>query len=109
MYSDPDDRKDRFLDAVERYVARDHWEPVASQAAIQAAVMAGLTLLLGMPALAALAIVHFMSLVTATIYGLHALHLAESGHGDGAVVIARRSLAALLLSGIAMLLMPLAV
>lgn len=108
LYSDPEENGGQLLSTVERYVARGHWEPVATQALLQGTIMACLTVLLGMPLSSALPIIHLVTLVTATIHGVLAQRLEESGEEEAAVVVARRSLAALMLSGTALVLMPLA-
>lgn len=109
LYTDPDERNGHPLDMVETFIAREHWEPILRLAAVNGMIMGTVTLLLGLDALPGLAIIHIITFATAMAQGFLALRLDESGQEDAAVAVGRRSMAAFLLAGVTLLLMPFAV
>jgi len=106
LNTDPDERTPTVAEAVEVYVAREHWQPILTQALLHGAILVGIALLMGLPALHALALVHVVASASGLFSGLLAMRLDEMGQGAAAVNIARRTVAALLISGTALLLVP---
>ncbi|AWB06754.1 hypothetical protein A6A40_17015 (plasmid) [Azospirillum humicireducens] len=108
LHTDPDERTGLFAEGFEVYVAREHWAPILIQALLYGTTLVVVALLLGLPVLNALALVHVVASVSGFFGGLLAMRLEEMEPGTASVVIARRSLAALLVSGAALLLVPFA-
>jgi len=108
LNTDPDERTRTVAEAIEAYVAREHWGPILTQALVYGTTLVGASLLLGLPALHALALMHVVASTSGLFGGLLAMRLDEMGQEPAAVSIARRTLAALLVSGTALLLVPFA-
>ena len=108
LHTDPNDTPRDLLDALETCVAREHWGPILHLALLNGAFLIGLALLLGLSATQALALIHVVSAASGLFSGVVALRMEEMAEQDAAVVIARRSMAALLVAGTALLLAPLA-
>ncbi|WP_029008005.1 hypothetical protein [Azospirillum halopraeferens] len=92
----------------ETLVAREHWEPIARSAMAQGGVLALIALILGMPLYGALSLVHIMTLFGAIFSNIMALRLDEQGNTEAAVRVGRRSLGALAVSSISLLVLTLA-
>ncbi|CAO3408821.1 hypothetical protein [Azospirillum largimobile] len=108
LHTDPDERSGLFAEGFEAYVAREHWAPILIQALLYGTTLVVVALLLGLPVLNALALVHVVASVSGFFGALLAMRLEEMEPGTASVVIARRSLAAMLVSGTALLLVPFA-
>lgn len=108
LYTDPHDKGGSVLDGIETYVAREHWEPILTQAALHGTVLISLVVLLGVGTLPGLATVHILSFGMGMAHAFLALRLEEAGHREAAIAIARRGMASLIVSGTTLLLLPFA-
>lgn len=105
--TDPEEDAGPVLQAIETYVVREHWAPIGRQALWLGAFLTGITLMTGLPVSHSLALVHVVTSASAIISGLLALKMERNNQEPVAVVLACRALAALLVSGAALLLVPL--
>ncbi len=106
LHTDPEERTGQFAEGFEAYVAREHWAPILTQALLYGTILVGVALMLGVPVLNALVLVHVVASVSGFFGGMLAMRLDEMEPGPAAVAMARRSLAAVLVSGVALLLVP---
>ncbi|HYG84780.1 MAG TPA: hypothetical protein VD978_00820 [Azospirillum sp.] len=108
LHTDPDERVRPLADAIADYVAREHWRPILIQALVHGTILASFGHILHLPVSQTLALMHVVASVSGLFGGLLAVRLDEMGQSAAAVSIARRALAALLVSGTALLLVPFA-
>ena len=108
FHGDPRDGDGRPPGPVESCVAREHWETILTQAALQGLFLISLTLLMGIPSRQGLSLIHLLSLASAFLQGILALKLHGVGQDRVAVSVACRAMAALILAGGALLLVPFA-
>ena len=87
---------------LEDFIAREHWRPIVTDAALQMTVMALIATMLSMPAAAAFSMMYLVSFGGAIFAGFMAPRVA-AGDPQAAVRVARRSVASLLVSGLSLI------
>ena len=86
----------------EDFVAREHWQPIVVDAALQGTVLALVATVLSIPPAAGFSMMYLVTLVGAIFAGIMAPRVA-AGDPQAGVLIARRSLASLAVSGLSLL------
>ena len=108
LHTDPDERPRSLAGAIADYVAPEHWKPILGGALVHGAILVSFGFMLHLPASQTLTLIHLVASVSGLFSGLLAIRLDTMGESVAAVGIARRALAALLVSGTALLLVPFA-
>ncbi len=87
---------------LEDFVAREHWQPIAANATLQAVGLGLIVTLMSVPAPVAFSLIYVVTLVGAMFTGLIAPRVAVNDPESG-VHIARRCLASLVVSGLSLM------
>lgn len=90
-------------DTIESFVAREHWRPIAMHALIQLTLLASVSAVFAVPPAAAAALAHLVAMLGAVLSSVPIARMVEQGHQQAAVELARRSLASLIVAGVALL------
>lgn len=92
-----------MLDAIESYVAREHWPAIRTMVGLELGLLTFLFLLLQAPVAAALALVHLITLLGGAVMATLALNRQAKGDPLRAVAFAQRAVSTLIISGLALL------
>lgn len=92
-----------MLDFIDTYVAREHWLPILSMAAVEMLVLVLLFTTVGATVVEAVAITHFLTTIGGIFLTVVALKAKAGQSRDHVVSLARRAVSTLLVSGVSLM------